>query len=246
MSFGARNDVTWDGAFNLRDLGGLPVAGGGTTAHGRIFRSGAPEFLTTAGWTAALAAGLTTIVDLRNAPRETQREPHHPEIDETVRAGIDILNRPTEDPDDEEFMRVCGPWLDHPRSYADNLAFYPRKFAAAFTAIADSPGAVLVHCSAGRDRTGMITAMLLQLTGVTLDTILDDYEAAVRGVNAFMAKHPEGSREPLRPEEELDARVVERRAALGAWLAGFDAAEYLAGAGLSGDTVARLRTRLIG
>lgn len=154
MSIGTVTAPTWDGAFNLRDLGGLRLVDGGATVHGRVFRSGAREYVTTRGWLAAVNAGLTTVVDLRNAPQETRRERHHPLIDETALVGIDILNRPTEDPRDEEFIRVCGPWLDHPRSYADNLAFYPPKFAAVFAAIADARGGVLVHCAAAATAPG--------------------------------------------------------------------------------------------
>jgi protein-tyrosine phosphatase len=240
--------VHWDGAFNLRDLGGLPLLAGGTTAQRRVFRSGAPEYLTTRGWRDAVADGLRTVVDLRNAPAETKREAHHAQIDEEALAAIDILNRPTEDPLDPEFMRVCGPWLDHPRSYADNVAFYPQRFAALFEAMASGSarGAVLVQCAGGRDRTGMVVAMLLSLVGVETTAIVDDYSAAFRAVNGFIAEHPEASRERARPIEELDARVAERAVALEEWLRSFDAESYLMDAGLSLATIARLRGLLAG
>ena len=45
--------MTWHGAFNLRDLGGLPLTDGGTTRAGRVFRSGSPEWMTERGWTDA-------------------------------------------------------------------------------------------------------------------------------------------------------------------------------------------------
>ena len=238
----------WDGAFNLRDLGGMPLLAGGSTARHRVFRSGAPEYLTTRGWQEAVADGLRTVVDLRNAPAETEREGHHPQVDEAAFAAIDILNRPTEDPLDPEFMRVCGPWLDHPRSYADNVAFYPERFAALFEAMAmaSARGAVLVHCAGGRDRTGMVVAMLLSLVGVETAAIVDAYSVAFRAVNAFIAEHPEASRERARPLEELDARVAERAVALEEWLRSFDVEGYLMDAGLSRATIARLRGLLVG
>ena len=231
---------TWDGAFNLRDLGELPLAEGGTTVPGRVFRSGSREYVTTSGWIQASAAGLHTVVDLRNAPTETARLPFHATIDESVMETFCVLNRPTESPGDEDFMTVCGPWLDHPRSYADNVAFYPAKFAAVFRAIAESAGPVLIHCAAGRDRTGMVIAMLLSLTGVRHDAIIDDYEVAVRAVNAHLATHPGEGRESAHTAEHLNERIAERRTALAGWLTSFDVSAYLASAGLAEAEILRL------
>jgi protein-tyrosine phosphatase len=231
-------ETLWDGAFNLSDLGGLPTDRGQTRA-GTIFRSGRPETLTNQGWREARRAGLRTIVDLRN-DAERSRLDYHPVIDADAMDGIDVRFAPTEDPDDPEFMRVCGPWLDHPRSYADNLAFYPSKFLVVFEAIAKSRGAVLVHCSGGRDRTGMVVAMLLALAGVSPEVIADDYELAFREAHAHVARHPERSREDVYSEEDLTARVEERRAAMIEWIGGFDVGEYLIEIGLSQDDLARL------
>ena len=233
--------MTWHGAFNLRDLGGLPLIDGGTTAAGRVFRSGAPEWMTERGWGEARDAGLSTIVDLRNAPSETQRLAHHPEVSPTALDFVSVVSAPTEDPDDEDFMRVCGPWLDHPRSYADNLSFYPGRFAAVFTAIGNAEGVVLVHCSGGKDRTGMIVAMLLTLAGVERDAVAADYEAAFRTANAMMRAHPTLYRHFATTDDELDDWMTERTAALRDWLSALEVAAYLEGAGVSPETVERLR-----
>lgn len=118
----ASPEPTWDGARNLADLGGLPLLSGGTTAAGRVYRSAAPEWLTDQGWDDARATGLTTVIDLRNE-RERGRTDQHPVLDAQVPPGITVVSAPTEDPDDEEFMSECGPWLDHPASWAANLGF---------------------------------------------------------------------------------------------------------------------------
>lgn len=235
--------MTWDGALNLRDLGGLPLVEGGSTERGRVFRSGAPEWMTAHGWTQAAASGLTTIVDLRNAD-EIGRRAHHPEVPSAVTERFTVIRTPTEDPDDDEFMRVCGPWLDHPRSYADNLRFYPEKYAAVFRSIARSPGAVLVHCSGGKDRTGLIAALLLTMAGVERTAVLDDYAAAFRAANDHFVAHPHLARHFARTAEELDQWVNERTATLDEWLDGFDLAAYLTAAGLSPDELESLRALL--
>ena len=152
----------WDGARNLRDLGGLPLAAGGTTRPGRVFRSAAPEWMTAQGWEDARAAGLDTVVDLRNAV-ERGRTPEHPVLAPDTLTGITVVHAPTEDPEDEGFLAECGPWLDHPRSWAPNLRFFPDEVAHAMTAVAEAEGAVLVHCAGGRDRTGMVSSMLREL-----------------------------------------------------------------------------------
>lgn len=220
----------WDGAFNLIDLGGLPLHQGERTARGRVYRSGAVEYLTVSGWKQANDAGVTTVIDLRN-PAEIRREPHHPVVD-AVPNNLTKINLPTEDPADEEFLRVCGPWLDHPRSYADNLKFYPEKFAAIFHRIAQADGAVLIHCAGGRDRTGMITAILLRLAGTPVEAIAENYEAAVRGTNDHQLANPGHGSARSFSAEELNARLLDRRAVLSAWIADFDARAYLAGLGL--------------
>ena len=243
----------WDGAFNLRDLGGLPLRDGGKTAAGRVFRSGRPETLTDAGWTALRGAGVSTVIDLRNEP-ERQRRDTDPQLEDGHSTGVDIVHAPTEDPDDAEFMRVCGPWLDHPRSYADNARMYPEKLAAVFTAIADAQGAVLVHCAGGRDRTGMVSAMLLALTGAEPDAIADDYAAAFREASRRHARDlpalpipgQGGYVEPMFSDEEIEERIADRVAVLREWIAGLDAREYLREAGVDGIRLDALARRLRG
>ena len=58
--------LDWEGCFNVRDLGGLPAAGGRVTRRGAVVRGDAPDTLTSAGWAALRAHGIRTIVDLRN------------------------------------------------------------------------------------------------------------------------------------------------------------------------------------
>lgn len=233
----------WDGAFNLADLGGLPLVGGGSTRHGQIYRSGAPEYLSNAGWAEALEAGLTTVIDLRN-PEEIKRENHHPVIDESALTGVSIINLPTEDPHDPEFMKVCGPWLDHPRSYPDNLYFYPEKFGRIFRHIARADGSVLFHCAGGRDRTGMVAAILLRLAGVEADAIADDYERGFRGVNEHLQDNPSHSKVRMHSIEELEERIIGRRTELISWIENFDSRTYLSKLGLDQSEIDGLATRL--
>jgi len=243
----------WPGARNLRDLGGRELRDGGVTAPGRVFRSGAPEYMTDEGWRAAKAAGLRTVIDLRNAPAETGRAPDCPAIGPESLDGLVFVSAPTEDPGDAEFLRVCGPWLDHPRSWAGNARLAPARITAVMRAIASADGAVLVHCAGGRDRTGMICAMLLDLAGATADAIADDYAAGWRGAGAYpghgLAYDPgrqtwRQQHQPPAGPGELRRQLAEREPALREWMRVFDTAGYLASNGLTDREIGTLKTLL--
>ncbi|GAB6903332.1 tyrosine-protein phosphatase [Kineosporia succinea] len=248
-----RADPSWPGARNLRDLGGRELAGGGVTRSGRVLRSGAREYLTDEGWRAARAAGLSTVIDLRNAPFETARSPRYPTVSASAYEDVAIVAAPTEDPDDRAFLEVCGPWLDHPRSWADNARLARGRVLRVLRAIGEAPGPVLIHCTGGRDRTGMISAMLLQLAGATATAIADDYEAGWRGA----ADHP-GHGWVYAPDrgvwseqhlavpspEEIDRQLADRIPWIHRWAGSFDTAGYLTAGGLEAARRRRLSTLL--
>ena len=240
--------VTWDGARNAADLGGLPLVEGGTTAAGRVWRSAAPEWMTAQGWRAARAAGLACVVDLRNEA-ERGRGPDHPEVDDDAISGVHVVAAPTEDPDDPDFLAECGPWLDHPRSWRPNMRRYPDKLAHVFRAIADASGPVLVHCAGGRDRTGLVCSMLLALAGVEPDAIAASYDHGFRGAGAHrghgLAYDPSTGQwaaadEDAWTEDELDEALADRIPVLREWLDRTDVASYLLDAGLDRTDVERL------
>ena len=138
--------VTWGGLHNARDLGGLP-AGTTVTRPGRIFRTPRLDGLDEQGWTELVDAGVRTIVDLRN-PHEIEPLP--------LPAGVTRHHRPVEVWEDRDFMARWGDVLDSPEYYRANLEAWPELVVAAVRAVAHAPdGAVVIHCSAGRDRTGL-------------------------------------------------------------------------------------------
>jgi rhodanese-related sulfurtransferase len=213
--------LNWPGGRNVRDLGGRQLTDGGTTRHGRVFRSGAPEYLTDEGWAKAKEAGVRTVIDLRNAPAETQRTPEHPVIRPESLHGLVFVNAPAEDPDDAEFLAVCGPYLDHPRAWRDNLTLAHNRIERVFQAIEEADGPVLIHCAGGRDRTGMICAMLLKAAGATEQAILDDYADGWRGAVAYRGhawvydidekRWKSQEKTPEDPAQKIDDRIPSSR-----------------------------------
>jgi hypothetical protein len=194
-----------------------------------------PDHLDAAGWAAVMTSGVNTVVDLRNDDEL---------LTETLRpSGITVQRRAVEDQADQRFMAEWGERLGSPAYYAEVLRRWPGLVAAAFGAIADAPGAVLFHCSAGRDRTGMISAMIEQFVGVDRSAILDDYAAAVRAFNLW--KRENVFREPPQSDAEVGTHLARALPELSAFLDGLDMPAYLREAGVSEAQLARLRSRLL-
>ena len=232
--------LNWDGFHNLRDLGGLPAAGGARTRRGVVFRSAGLAFVTPAGWAQARAAGVRTVLDLRNDAEVAARPWPAPGLDR-VRVALD-------DDADVQFWRYLNDagLNGTPLYFRPFLAAKPQRCAAAVTALARArPGGVLLHCGAGRDRTGLVSALLLTLAGVAPQVVADDYALSTAGASGYFAalgKPDEGPEvAALLAGRGLSVREAARQA-----LDGFDAATYLAAAGVSAADLAALRERLLG
>lgn len=197
-----------------------------------------PDHLDAAGWAVLEAAGVRTLVDLRNDD-EIAALPLRPATIDTVVCSI-------EDPSDVEFMAELDAFLGSPTYYAENLRRWPQKIAAAITAVADAPaGGVVIHCAAGRDRTGLIVALLLHFAGIDRAAILDDYEAGVRETNAYLRGLDDPHERP-RTDEELESGIHSARRTLDELLENLDVSTYLLRAGMSASQLNTLRTRLLG
>jgi protein-tyrosine phosphatase len=172
----SRRSLSWPGCYNARDLGGLPLVGGGETCFGQLIRSDAvdPES------PALVDYGVRTVVDLRN---DDEREP-----------GTPNLHIPLDATEDREFWNVWenGWQFGTPLYYRPHLERHPERSAAVIHAIATAPpGGVVFHCGRGRDRTGQISMLLLSLAGVEPDAIAEDYALSAEGLPPGEAQHIE-------------------------------------------------------
>jgi protein-tyrosine phosphatase len=156
-----------EGLLNLRDLGGLPIEGGAQTRFGRLLRSDSPHQLDESGARALADAGVSTVVDLRTASERADR----PNLLVSV-GNMNCVNAPIFT-DETEFPGELTTATD---VYCWWLRDLGAGIKTAMTAIADAPTApILVHCHAGKDRTGVVVALALLLAGVGTDAIADDY-----------------------------------------------------------------------
>jgi protein-tyrosine phosphatase len=168
------------GAVNLRDIGGYPAAGGQRVRWGRVLRSGSLANLDEPALAHLAGLGLRTVCDLRT-PQEAARNP------DRLPAGAAYLNLPTY-PDGN-----TGAWLqtllfrrhELDTVFEEGYLRMADHSAAAFGEVlrrlaepADQP--CLVHCTAGKDRTGIVIALLLLLLGVPEDLVIADYALSNR------------------------------------------------------------------
>jgi protein tyrosine/serine phosphatase len=173
--------VSWidlAGAVNARDLGGLPTVDGRTTRSGVLLRADNLQDLTAADVEELRRRGRGTVLDLRTSAeveilgpgplRATPVKHVHLDLIPHGFEGRSVLDRTIPDENAPEHA------VDH--LYFDYVLDAPDQVATALRTVADPhSGAVLVHCAAGKDRTGVVVALALSLVGVTRQAVVADY-----------------------------------------------------------------------
>jgi len=242
--------LAWEGCLNVRDLGGLPTEDGRRTRLGGVVRADNIRKLTDDGWRALAEHGVQRIVDLRWPEELAEDQPRDVEIDVV---HVSVLG----DGFDPEYVKELDAHLasvddvaDHYAwSYVDFLERYRDRFGRAAAAVADAKGTVVVHCMGGKDRTGIMSALLLRLAGVPHDAIGEDYAVTAANLEPStsrwipaIADDAERAKWEKLKDTPAGAMVrvvqeIERRYG--------DIASYLRAAGLTDEQVDRLRERLV-
>ncbi|MFD5810230.1 tyrosine-protein phosphatase [Rhodococcus aetherivorans] len=154
--------MTARGFVNLRDVGGLPLVGGGVTAHGVLYRGDAPYpgdsvLPELESWPPG------TVVDLRGDTERDRFAYGWPD-------GTVVHNMPLFD----SAAPGARP-VDLQSLYTRMLHYNETRAGEILALVAETEGPVLLHCTAGKDRTGVLVAVLLLAAGVEPDAVVDDY-----------------------------------------------------------------------
>ena len=217
---------------NTRDLGGFPVSGGGETQRNSVWRSDAPVTYCEADEQRLKALGITTVIDLR-----TDGEAGEKPCAYAGRPGFTYHHLPI------TAGSVPPATLeDVPFTYLDIAR--QGEMASALRTIAEAETGVLFCCTAGKDRTGVLAALLLLACGVEPSRIVVDY-AASRYYNRarlekYLAEHPETDRRVVLANEISMERFLKL---LTAQYGGI--ARYFEQVGLSAADLERIRKRLV-
>ena len=234
-----RRDLRWEGCFNVRDLGGLPTRDGRETRFGAVVRADNPGRLTRGGVDALRDHGVRSVVDLRDPQELADGRPL------LEAGGLHYVNVPVFDFADEAFWAGWRGVHDTSRFYGDAVEHWSDRFAAAVAAVARAPdGGVLVHCEAGRDRTGLVCALLLGVAGVGADDIAADYAFSAERLQPLYDEWLRTAQDP-RERARLERENVSEASAMLAVLEDLDVDAYLLDAGATHDDLERVRERLL-
>lgn len=159
-----------EGASNFRDLGGYPTVDGGVVRTGLVFRSGALHALTDADQERLRELGVRVAVDLR-PPEEQAAEPTNAPFLRIVPVPL-MRGERTSDP---SALANGGGYLRD--RYREIMLDWAADIGTIFQSLVREGGLpAVIHCAAGKDRTGVVSAVLLLALGVDEATVLDDYE----------------------------------------------------------------------
>ncbi len=237
------------GAHNVRDLGGYKTKDGKVTKTGRFVRSDSLHRVHESGVSCLLEKNLTTVIDLRTK-KELEEEPNL--LAELQ--GVNFLNFPLLEDLSPKFL---GTVAVSSGSEDPLLSFYLSALHKRQTAIreiflamsAAAPGLILFNCTAGKDRTGIISALLLSLANVSTSDIIKNYTeseiAITKLVDEFLEKSRQRGGDTASYARMLKCPAETMETALLSVVDGYgDTYNYLKNVGLTDENLTKLSERL--
>jgi len=166
-------NLVWPDLLNARDLGGLRSASGSVTKWRQVVRADNLNKLAPDGVAALVAHGVRTVVDLRD-PRELEKFPNP--LAAAPPEGLVFINVPLIS--EANWEAIKDPALAE--GYVTTARLSHTNIARAIAAVSDASasGGVVIHCHAGKERTGVVAALLLSLAGVPDDAVAEDWTAS--------------------------------------------------------------------
>jgi protein tyrosine/serine phosphatase len=190
--------IDLEGAVNVRDLGGLETDDGGETIAGRLLRADNLQELSPSDVRRLVRdIGLTTVVDLRSSAELASEGPapldvvpdvrrvHHPVVPELGSATDAVAEALLLKQDQDRSRFPSDPTCGHYLGYLEDR---PDQVVGAVQSIARDQGTALVHCAAGKDRTGVVVALALMAVGVQPQAVAADYAATGERSEAILTR----------------------------------------------------------
>lgn len=267
--------IELEGVVNMRDLGGLPTSDGGSIAAHRLIRSdNLQDLSSTAVDHLVSVLGVRDIVDLRSDTElhvigdgplravATLVHHHHSLVpknayEDRLPGDVTVPQGTQDDPEavdiglgtpgaEHDGRRDATFWANH---YLGYLSERPDSVSAALEVVSRSAGATIVHCAAGKDRTGTVVAMALSVAGVPDDVIIEDYVLSAERITHILERL---SRDPVygealrsQPVDDQRPRADTMQSILASLAQGFGGASgWLRAHGWTDDDLGRLRAHL--
>lgn len=242
-------DLNIEGSYNVRDLGGYPTADGRTTRSQVFIRAGNLDKVPPDAQQQLIDYGVTTVIDLRSG-METERFPNvFAQSDKVAYHNVSLFDISPDSERERHARTHESPALaDLYRQFLDHAR--PRV-TQVMSMLAESDSTTLFHCHAGKDRTGIIAALLLALAGVPEDIIVQDYALTESRIAHLIPVWREqalaAGMDLQRFEREVSANaetMIEMLRHLNEQYNGVT--EYLLGCGLSQEQLDALKARFVG
>ena len=230
-----------EGGFNIRDLGGYATADGRVTKSNRLIRAGNLHQLTPAGQDLLLQYGLKTIIDLRHES-ELRNEPDVFAESDSVK----YLHLPYA----SNTFDAAPHHVSLSELYVESLTVVQDNIRSIISAISASEPCILYHCAIGKDRTGMISGLLLSIAGVPVEVIAEDYEETTRHITHLVEKWRQWTLDRDGDMKNFERDIASDGAIMLATLEGVEAtyggaAEYLRGCGITDVEIGRIKALLL-
>ena len=169
---------------NCRELGGMPLKGGCTFRYGLFIRSGSPHYLKPSEVTEVKEYGIKTVIDLRGVEEIAQAGNPFIEDPDVDYYNIPLLNGNPNDTKDQtmEYLRthVLG---DYYIIIAEEMG---DRLVQIMRVLLDCKGTALFHCHHGKDRTGVVAAILYLISGASRENIISNYKISYEYLKEFL------------------------------------------------------------
>lgn len=241
--------IILEGGYNVRDLGGYSTQDGRQTTWKTLLRSGNLDKLSDAAQQNLIDYGVKTIIDLRDE-WEVESYPNVFERSASVMyRHLPLIGNALSQ--DEIWKAKSENYETLKDLYAIYLADCQRQIGTIMNAIIESDGCTLFHCYAGKDRTGIVAALILRTVGVSQAVIAEDYALTEEQIKhlypGWLQWAMDTGQNMARFEQEISAKAATMLGLLETITQEYgDAEGYLTQCGISHNQIERLRTRFLG